>query len=332
MHRPIFGRSFAVLVAPILLSVLAFRFLNKKKASKRENAKDADSGAFCSLTAEMGTSADGSSSSPTETNNGASSSTFGDSYEVFLSFRGSDTRYGFADHLYDRLIEAGIRAFRDNEALYQGKEIGPNLLAAIKNSKIFIPILSENYGRSHWCLNELVEIMECNNNNTETIVLPIFYKVSPADVRHQTGRFGEQFTEREKRSRGRDIDPTILEKWKQALREVADLKGWESNGSEVKLEKEVVQRVLFELKKKFELVIPENLVGIDKHVKKVMESVHKNSHGPLFIGIHGMGGIGKTTLAKTIYNKLSNQFEDRSFIADVRESCKCKGLDYLQIY
>ncbi|XP_048132455.1 disease resistance protein L6-like [Rhodamnia argentea] len=38
-----------------------------------------------------------------------------------------------------------------------------------------------------------------------------------------------------------------------------------------------------------------------------------------------MGGIGKTTLAKAIYNKLSNQFEHRSFIADIRESWK-KGV------
>ncbi|KAF8034645.1 hypothetical protein BT93_C0836 [Corymbia citriodora subsp. variegata] len=61
-----------------------------------------------------------------------------------------------------------------------------------------------------------------------------------------------------------------------------------------------------------------------------MEYVDKNSHTILFVGIHGMGGIGKTTLAKTIYNKLSNQFEHRSFIADVRESWKRNGIRYLQ--
>ncbi|KAL3745332.1 hypothetical protein ACJRO7_014439 [Eucalyptus globulus] len=330
MQRPIFGHSFAVLVAPILLSVLAFSFLNKKKASERENAKDSDSGTYNSSTAAMVTNAGGSSSSPTETNNGASSLMTGNSYEVFLSFRGPDTRNSFTDHLYNGLIGAGICAFRDDEELCQGKEIGPDLLAAIKNSKILIPILSENYGESSWCLDELVQIMECKNNNSGMILLPIFYKVAPADVRHQIGSFGKAFHERENRSRERGLDPTILEKWKQALRQVGNLKGREANGSEAELVKSVVQQVLLELKKQFELVVPENLVGIDCHVTKVMEFVDNNSHATLFIGIHGMGGIGKTTLAKTIYNKLSNRFEYRSFIADIRESWKHNGVHYLQ--
>ncbi|XP_048131425.1 disease resistance protein Roq1-like [Rhodamnia argentea] len=43
-----------------------------------------------------------------------------------------------------------------------------------------------------------------------------------------------------------------------------------------------------------------------------------------------MGGIGKTTLAKAIYNKLTDRFENRSFIADIRESWKRNGAHYVQ--
>ncbi|KAI3417000.1 uncharacterized protein J3R85_014840 [Psidium guajava] len=186
----------------------------KRKLSELKNAEDVvDTGGSGSLTAPTGTNSGGSSSSPTKSNGGvvssSSTATTGNNYEVFLSFRGLDTRNSFADHLYRGLIDAGIRAFRDDEELRHGEKIGLDLLTAIKNGKISIPILSENYGSSKWCLDELVQIMECKNSNTGHIVLPIFYKVAPGDVRHQIGKFGEAFHERERRSLERDFDPRL---------------------------------------------------------------------------------------------------------------------------
>ncbi|XP_039156698.1 disease resistance protein RUN1-like [Eucalyptus grandis] len=315
MHPPIFGHSFAVLAALILLSGLAFNFLNRKRASARRNAEDADAGAA------------GSSASPVETDSGASSSSTApteDHYEVFLNFRGLDTRNGFTSHLYRGLLDAGIDVFLDDK-LRQGEEIGPDLLEAIKNSKILIPILSENYCLSKWCLDELIQIMECKINKTGHIVLPIFYKVKPTDVRHQSGSFGGAFLKREK-----PFNPVTLEKYKQALTAVGQLKGWEADGNEAELVRLIVQTVSNKLKKDYDLLIPKNLVGIDNPVEKVMIDVANNSNVTLFIGIYGMGGIGKTTLANIIFNKLSDQFDSRSFIPDIRESCNLKGLESLQ--
>lgn len=82
-------------------------------------------------------------------------------YEVFLSFRGEDTRYGFTDHLYEALVDQGIDAYRDEEQLETGKPISLKLLSAIENSRIAVVVLSENYASSTWCLQELAKIVEC---------------------------------------------------------------------------------------------------------------------------------------------------------------------------
>ena len=51
----------------------------------------------------------------------ASSSTPRWKYDVFLSFRGEDTRNGFTDHLFDALQRKGLFTFRDEENLDKGK-------------------------------------------------------------------------------------------------------------------------------------------------------------------------------------------------------------------
>uniref|UniRef100_A0A2N9HAJ3 ADP-ribosyl cyclase/cyclic ADP-ribose hydrolase n=1 Tax=Fagus sylvatica TaxID=28930 RepID=A0A2N9HAJ3_FAGSY len=73
---------------------------------------------------------------------GSSSSTLGGrEYEVFLSFRGKDTRKSFIDYLYHDLDYAGIRTFKDDDELRVGEEIGPALLKCNRGVKNFHPNL-----------------------------------------------------------------------------------------------------------------------------------------------------------------------------------------------
>ena len=143
-------------------------------------------------------------------------------YDVFLSFRGEDTRTSFTDHLYVALKQRGIVTFRDEENLEIGKSISPELLKAIKESRFAIVILSRNFASSTWCLDELTKIIGCLKEMTTTVV-PIFYDVDPSDVRKQTGTFVQAFFEHEERFKD---NMEKVHTWRAALREVANLKGW----------------------------------------------------------------------------------------------------------
>ena len=153
----------------------------------------------------------------------SSSSSKGGKYDVFLSFRGEDTRKRFTDHLYTALEQKGISTFRDDEKLKQGTSIAPKLLKAIEESRFAVIILSRDYTSSKWCLIELTKIIECMEK-TGLVVLPDFHYVDPSDVRKHTGSFAETFDKHEKSFKD---NMGNIETWKAALTKVADLAGWD---------------------------------------------------------------------------------------------------------
>ncbi|KAK3415820.1 hypothetical protein EUGRSUZ_H01449 [Eucalyptus grandis] len=74
-------------------------------------------------------------------------------------------------------------------------------------------------------------------------------------------------------------------------------------------------------------------VGIDSRVEEVISLSQKESddNDVLMIGLWGPGGIGKTTIAKAIYNAIAREFHGSSFLEQVREnSNKGNGLVGLQ--
>ena len=143
-------------------------------------------------------------------------------YDVFLSFRGEDTRYNFTDHLHNNLVQEGIKTFRDDK-LTRGEEISKALVQAIEGSRISLIVFSENYASSKWCLDELVHILDCKRSNQQQKVWPVFYKVDPSDVRNQRGSFGDAIAKHE--SNFKDNMDKVL-RWRRALTEAADLSGW----------------------------------------------------------------------------------------------------------
>ncbi|CAN0916633.1 Disease resistance protein L6 [Linum grandiflorum] len=254
-------------------------------------------------------------------------------YEVFLSFRGPDVRQTFADHLYTSLVRSKIRTFRDEEGLQKGETIGPSLIQAITESKIYIPILTQNYASSKWCLQELAKMVDCCKDGEggakgQHIILPVFYFMDPRDVRHpDSGPYKEAFEQHSLKH-----DPKTILEWMGALQEVGKMKGWhisELTGQGAIVDK-IFTQVELHLRANYTLATDE-LVGIDFSVEEVVKLLNLDAASEKIIGIYGMGGLGKTTLAKAVYNKVSMQFERCCFLDNIRETLlKNDGMVALQ--
>ncbi|XP_061342222.1 disease resistance protein RUN1-like [Gastrolobium bilobum] len=164
-------------------------------------------------------------------------------YDVFLSFRGSDTRYTFTGNLYNALRLKRFKTFMAEVGLKSGDQIVSSILDAVQESRISIVVLSENYADSGWCLSELVKILDCTKEKNQ-LVLPIFYDVDPSDVRRQTGTYEHAMAKLEHRF-GKDYEK--LERWRSALSEVANMSGWHFKigycGYEYELIQEIVEQV-----------------------------------------------------------------------------------------
>ncbi|BBH05414.1 Putative disease resistance TIR-NBS-LRR class protein [Prunus dulcis] len=249
-------------------------------------------------------------------------------YDVFLSFRGEDTRNTFTSHLHAALLGKKVETYIDYR-IERGDKIAPALLEAIEKSKLSVIIFSKNYASSTWCLDELVHILKCKERDGQ-FVIPIFYDINPSHVRKQQGSFADAFAQHEERFKD-NMDK--VHKWRLALRKAAKISGFDDSnkiGLESDLVKKVVKDILTKLNRKTSSDL-KGLVGIESRIEEIESLLCIDSQDVCSVGVWGMGGIGKTTLADAIFHQISSKFEASCFLANVRVKSEEKdGLIHLR--
>ncbi|XP_054813331.1 TMV resistance protein N-like [Prosopis cineraria] len=315
-------------------------------------------------------------------------------YDVFINFRGEDTRHGFTGYLYNALTKVGVHTFIDDEEIRKGDEITPTLCKAIEESRMAICVFSKNYATSTFCLDELVHIHQCFKRDGRRI-WPIFYEVEPSEVRHQKGNYAQALDDHKIKNKA---DENKMQIWKLTLHEVANISGkhlipriknvytrrfftmaetssvmnlamWvlgmedgftmdvplalilhyhhqivellvyivnPSNllellprsilvalswhGSyEYQSIYEIVKEIYGIINSSLPLHVNDYLVGIDDRLQRINSQLQLGSNEEVIMfGIYGMGGMGKTTIARVMYNSLADNFESLCFLGDIK--------------
>lgn len=149
-------------------------------------------------------------------------------YDVFLSHRAKDTGCSFAADLHKALTSQGIVVYRDHENEEgRGKPLVEKM-KAVEESRCSIVIFSENYGNLV-CMKEIEKIVMCKEL-MDQLVLPIFYKIDPTNVRKQKGNFEKHFNEHEA---NHEIDIEEVESWRYSMKQVGHLSGWHIQDSQL---------------------------------------------------------------------------------------------------
>lgn len=124
--------------------------------------------------------------------------------------------------LYKALLEKKINVFFD-----WGLEVSQTqheMVHSIRESRVYVVVLSENYASSKWCLDELANIMEGveSTNKDNRKLCPVFYKVQQSDIVEKLSD-GKQMAKLAKRFR---CGVKTVQIFKSALTQIAHLPGW----------------------------------------------------------------------------------------------------------
>eukprot|EP00253_Pinus_taeda_P031775 PITA_31775 len=263
-------------------------------------------------------------------------------YDVFLNHRGPDVKKTIASCLYRWLTSRspGLQVFLDSQEMEEGQNLNTQITEAIASASLHVAIFSPRYAESIWCLEELHLMFESGKP-----IIPIFYKVRPADLRsaqEHRGAYAAALDKHENKI-AKNGQPrhnfTTVGKWRNALSRAAYISGFDLdalNGAfknhltlkrrdEGELLDKIVKCVLKSVEKPPLIDVGKYTVGLDEKAQDFHRKVLSKQHGGRrvqVVGIAGPPGVGKTTLAKELFNRNRSNYNYSYFLLDVSGNSK----------
>ncbi|GKD13309.1 TMV resistance protein N [Tanacetum coccineum] len=243
------------------------------------------------------------------------------SHNVFLSFGGEDDIcLSFVDHLRSALVQNGIDTYM------RGISVSPSFMKAIQESQIALIVFSKNCISCRF-LDEVACIMKCMEERGQ-VVKAIFYGVdSVLQMREEIQNSEEAISKLEL------MNDRKVGSWRNAMMNASNLSGWVpkyfANGNDSKCINQIVDTVSLGLLPLMSSS-PKSLIGIETRMLNLKSLLEIGAGDVRMIGIWGIGGGGKSTLAFSIYMEICHEFDRWCFIANIREEASSHGLNELQ--
>nr|XP_023919222.1 TMV resistance protein N-like [Quercus suber] len=149
------------------------------------------------------------------------------------------------------------------------------------------------------------------------------------ESKNQRGTLAKAFAKHEEDTK---VNTEDMQAWKAALKDVGHLSGWHLHDRHESIViQEILKKILGELNLISQNIVFKDLVGIESRVDEMLNLyLDEGLGGVRFVGICGMGGMGKTTIAQEIFKRISGNFEATCFIANIREETNNQHLVSLQ--
>nr|GFA76230.1 hypothetical protein [Tanacetum cinerariifolium]GFA78244.1 hypothetical protein [Tanacetum cinerariifolium]GFA78246.1 hypothetical protein [Tanacetum cinerariifolium] len=212
-----------------------------------------------------------------------------------------------------------------DQTLVGGELVCPSVIKAIQSSQVAIIVFSTRC-LSFRLMDEVACIMKCMVERG-LIVKPIFYDVDPLQMQRDIQMIGASI------SRFESVKNKEVGSWRNPLMHASNLSGWVPkhcvNRHDSKSIIQIIDTVTFGLLP-LKSSSHTNLVGVETRMQDLKLLLEIGAGGVFMLGIWGIGGGGKSTLAFAICKEICHEFDCCCFVENVREESKKKGLEILQ--